>query len=71
MVTIDTVSGMTTYAVPAAVAGEVVTRIAGLSINEWFYIVAILCMLMSNIATTIKALRVQKGTANAPSQEAH
>lgn len=64
MVSIDTLNGINTYGPPAVVAGEAASRIAGLTINEWFYIVAILCMLMSNITTTIKALRRNKEDTN-------
>lgn len=65
MVTIDTAAIINTYAPPTMVAADVAHRVIwGLSLNEWFYVCAILCMLMSNVATTIKALRQPKGETN-------
>lgn len=71
MVSIDTLNGINTYGPPAVAVGEVATRFAGFTINEWFYIVAIICMLMSNITTTIKALRLPKGEANVATHPAN
>lgn len=57
MVNIDMNQGITTFGPPALVAGEVGARVAGLTINEWFYVVAIFCMLTSTVVSSIKALR--------------
>ncbi|UXQ84893.1 putative lysis protein [Ralstonia phage 10RS306A] len=56
MVNLDIQNGVVQFAPPAVVAGEAVARIAGLSINEWFYIVAILCMVISTLTTSIVAI---------------
>lgn len=57
MVSIDTQAGVVQYAPPALVVGDAAARIAGLTINEWFYIVAILSMLISTIVTNYIAIR--------------
>ena len=58
MVNIDIGSGVATFTPPAIVAGEVGARlIFGLSINEWFYVVAIFCMLISTVASTVVAVK--------------
>lgn len=63
MVNIDINSGVATFAPPAIVAGEVSSRLLGLTINEWFYIVAIACMLISTVASTaVAVLKTRKGT---------
>ncbi|BAJ51836.1 holin [Ralstonia phage RSB2] len=56
MVNLDMQNGIVQFAPPAVVAGEAVARIAGLSINEWFYIVAIFCMVISTITTSVVAV---------------
>lgn len=59
---IDIQNGIATYTPPIAVAGEVATRVLGLTINEWFYVAAIACMLVSAISSAVVAiLRVTKG----------
>lgn len=62
MVNIDIPNGLVTFAPPALVAGEVGARlIFGLTINELFYLVAILSMLVSTVATTTVAIKKAKG----------
>lgn len=59
--TVDIQNGVTTFAPPAIVGGEVAARIYGLSINEWFYVVAIVCMVLSTVASSyVAVLKVQK-----------
>lgn len=60
MLGIDVQNGVVQFTPPAVVAGEVVTRLAGLTLNEWFYIVAILCMLISTITTSLVAWKKAK-----------
>ncbi|UCR90946.1 putative lysis protein [Ralstonia phage RpY2] len=55
MVNLDVQNGIVQFAPPAVVAGEVASRVLGLTINEWFYIVAIICMLISTITTSLVA----------------
>ena len=57
MVSIDAQNGVVQYAPPALVVGEAATRLAGLTINEWFYIVAIVSMLISTVVTNYIAIR--------------
>lgn len=56
MVNLDIQNGVATFAPPAVVAGEVGAKLVGLTINEWFYVVAIFCMLMSTMASTAVAV---------------
>lgn len=56
MVNLDIQNGVATFAPPAVVAGEVGAKLAGLTINEWFYVVAIFCMLLSTVASTAVAV---------------
>ncbi|UCR91161.1 putative lysis protein [Ralstonia phage RpT1] len=56
MVNLDVQNGIVQFAPPAVVAGEVASRVLGLTINEWFYIVAIVCMLISTLTTSIVAV---------------
>lgn len=60
MVNIDVQNGVATFAPPAVVAGEVGAKLAGLTINEWFYVVAIFCMLLSTVASTAVAVTKAK-----------
>lgn len=60
MVNLDIQSGVATFAPPAVVAGEVGAKLAGLTINEWFYVVAIFCMLLSTVASTAVAVTKAK-----------
>lgn len=62
MVNLDLQNGVATFAPPAVVAGEVGAKLAGLTINEWFYVVAIFCMLMSTVASTAVAVLKAKHT---------
>ncbi|AKG94470.1 hypothetical protein [Delftia phage IME-DE1] len=67
MVNIDIGNGVATFTPPAVVAGEVAARVFGLTINEWFYIVAIACMLVSTVASTAVAVlkaKNKKGVTN-------
>lgn len=57
MVSIDAQNGVVQYTPPALVVGDAAARIAGLTINEWFYIVAIISMLISTIVTNYIAIR--------------
>lgn len=57
MVSLDTHNGIVQYAPPALAVGDAAARIAGLTINEWFYIVAIISMLISTIVTNYVAIR--------------
>lgn len=58
----DIQNGMATFTPPAVVAGEVGARVLGLSINEWFYVCAILCMMVSAVSSAVVAiLKVKKG----------
>lgn len=57
MVNLDIQNGVVQYTPPALAAGEVTTRLLGITINEWFYIVAILSMLISTATTTYVAVR--------------
>lgn len=62
MFNLDIQNGVATIAPPAIVAGEVAARIGGLTINEWFYVVAIACMLISTVASTaVAVLKAKKG----------
>ncbi|AJT60794.1 putative lysis protein [Ralstonia phage phiITL-1] len=56
MVNLDVQNGVVQFAPPAVVAGEVASRVLGLTVNEWFYIVAIVCMLISTLTTSIVAV---------------
>lgn len=59
---IDIQNGIATYAPPVAVAGEAAARILGLTVNEWFYIAAIACMMVSAISSAAVAIiKVTKG----------
>ncbi len=60
MVNIDVNQGIATYAPPALAAGEVVARVAGLTINEWFYICAIISMAVSTGVSAYVAIRKSK-----------
>lgn len=60
MVNLDIQNGVATFAPPAVVAGEVGAKLAGLTINEWFYVVAIFCMLLSTVASTAVAVTKAK-----------
>lgn len=60
MVNLDIQNGVATFAPPAVVAGEVGAKLAGLTINEWFYVVAIFCMLLSTVASTAVAVSKAK-----------
>ena len=60
MVNLDIQNGVATFAPPAVVAGEVGAKLAGLTINEWFYVVAIYCMLFSTVASTAVAVSKAK-----------
>lgn len=60
MVNLDIQNGAATFAPPAVVAGEVGAKLAGLTINEWFYVVAIFCMLLSTVASTAVAVSKAK-----------
>ena len=60
MVNLDVQNGVATFAPPAVVAGEVGAKLAGLTINEWFYVVAIFCMLLSTVASTAVAVSKAK-----------
>lgn len=55
MFTADASTGVVTITPPAFVAGEVVARVYGFTINEWFYLVAIVCMVISTLTTSIVA----------------
>lgn len=57
MVSIDTNGGVLQYTPPALAVGDAAARIAGLTINEWFYIVAIISMLISTVVTNYLAIR--------------
>lgn len=58
----DIQNGMATFTPPAVVAGEVSARVLGLTINEWFYVCAILCMMVSAVSSAVVAiLKVKKG----------
>lgn len=62
MFNIDVPNGIVAVTPPAVVAGEVAARINGLTINEWFYITAIACMLISTVASNVIAvLKMKKG----------
>lgn len=56
MVNLDVQNGIVQFAPPAVVAGEVASRVLGLTIGDWFYIVAIFCMLISTLTTSIVAV---------------
>lgn len=64
MVNLDMQNGVATFAPPVVVAGEVGAKLAGLTINEWFYVVAIFCMLLSTVASTAVAVLKAKSTKN-------
>lgn len=64
MVNLDLQNGVATFAPPAVVAGEVGAKLVGLTINEWFYVVAIFCMLMSTMASTAVAVLKAKNHKN-------
>lgn len=62
MLNLDIQNGVATFAPPAIVAGEVSSRLMGLTINEWFYVVAIACMLISTVASTaVAVLKAKNG----------
>lgn len=56
MVNIDIGNGVATFTPPAVVAGEVAARLWGLTLNEWFYVTAIVCMVISTVASTVVAI---------------
>ena len=60
MVNIDVQNGIATYAPPALAAGEVAARVAGLTINEWFYIAAIVSMAVSTGVSAYVSIRKSK-----------
>lgn len=61
MVNIDVNSGVATFTPPVMVAGEVATRVMGLSLNEWFYVAAIISMVISTgVSTYIAVHRAHK-----------
>lgn len=62
MFNIDVPNGIVAVTPPVVVAGEVAARINGLTVNEWFYITAIACMLISTVASNVIAvLKMKKG----------
>ena len=69
MVNLDIQNGVVQFAPPAVVAGEAVARIAGLTINEWFYIVAILCMVISTVTTSVVAILKSRSKKNKEEDE--
>lgn len=56
MVNIDIGNGVATFTPPAVVAGEVAARLWGLTLSEWFYVTAIVCMVISTVASTVVAI---------------
>lgn len=58
----DIQNGMATFTPPVLATGEVTARILGLTVNEWFYVCAILCMLVSAVSSAAVAIiKVKKG----------
>lgn len=60
MFSADVHNGIITILPPTAVGAEVVARYNGFTINEWFYIVAMLCMVVSTVGTTFFGKRKGK-----------
>lgn len=56
MVNLDVQNGIVQFAPPAVVAGEVASRVLGLTLGDWFYVVAIFCMLLSTVTSSIVAV---------------
>lgn len=58
----DIQNGIATYAPPVAVVGETAARVMGLTINEWFYVGAIMCMMVSALSSAVVAImKIKKG----------
>lgn len=53
---IDVSNGVIQFTPPAIVAGEVTAKILGLTLNEWFYVCGMACMLISTVASVVVAV---------------